>query len=46
MTLPDSPPDREPDDHSYRRATLWLTGVTAVAGLIGALAALVSAFRG
>ncbi|MFF7848929.1 hypothetical protein ACWDUX_29040 [Streptomyces sp. NPDC003444] len=46
MTSSDRPSDRETHDDGHRRAGLWLAGVTAVAGLIAASAALISAVRG
>lgn len=38
------PPERSEERH--RRASLWLACVTAGAGLLGAVAALVTAVRG
>jgi hypothetical protein len=45
MTLPDSP-ESEPGDETHRKVSMWLSGITAVAGLIAAIAAVISAVRG
>jgi hypothetical protein len=45
MTFPE-PPESEPVDARHRRVSLWLSGITAVTGLIAATAAVISAVRG
>lgn len=42
----EGPPPREITEGSYRWVSLWLAGIAAVAGLLGAVAALVTALRG